>query len=430
VARIFKLLSGLRFLEVDVSKPQQQQIVAQCVACVMQHDATTRGDRSVFFSRPKTTGHLTADDLLRICALIKCSSKRDLRFQQIKKEHGVRGDLGFSLVEIEDLRELHKFYSGLDMQSATNVKRMQALLEKCGVSLTKEEDRELKGICAKGVVQPHRRVSDESAANCPVPFDIFLAWMRDIFSSNIGGLARTLRGSADDLQRRTGFIALMQREQEKLQKKVGGGQSADYSKSAGIAWRPKTLGIVPPIGSESGSAFLTSPASYSSTGRSSLATSRRSSGMRTRSQGNKTVGSTPSESRRASSTGRLRAGLEGQQVDGDALEESKLVLKGLPPSEAMLARKAIRACSIVIDDANDIGLGDSRLSPGGSKLTPGGSRLSPNAKVGWKAPQSPGKQRKVKPVQDVDQVVMDAILKLQNGFGEDVEDGLGGLDSD
>jgi hypothetical protein len=126
------------------------------------------------------------------------------------------------MVEMEDLRELHYTYIQLDMpvdRTPTALKdprlRMTLLLEGCiATGLSEEDRRKLGHIVFKS--KGFDRISNDGIA----PFDVFMNWMKEIFSQGIGGLYSSSSGASSggppteaELVGRRGFVAAMLREQ-------------------------------------------------------------------------------------------------------------------------------------------------------------------------------------------------------------------------
>jgi len=238
-------------------------------------------------------------------------------------------------------------------------------------------------------------------------------------SSSRGSLHSTRKGSAAKAVGRVmDAMAAMQKAGSgskagaKSSKEKDGGGTTPGSNCAGVRGRGSIV-------SSTGRSTCT-PRSESVSYPSTNETSRRSSGDKIQAAAAALAALAGSSAEESSEVEEDRGGL--------------LVMKGLPPSEAMLARRQIRACSVDLGKApeaseeaatssshqeqEDIGMA------AGAKLAPlaydGGNFSLPSPTVAEKWAMGPSEplakaappERKVKPVQDAQTVVLEAIRKL------------------
>jgi len=135
--------------------------------------------------------------------LASSDKQRQMRLEELTCERRLRDETGFSLSEVEDLRELHRAYLSLEPPgSVSAAANFAMLLRLCGVnSLSEDEQARLRKIIQarfhEGLEKLH----------------VFGFCMHDIFAQQIGGLKRLqVPQSTVELQGQTGFVATILRE--------------------------------------------------------------------------------------------------------------------------------------------------------------------------------------------------------------------------
>jgi hypothetical protein len=400
IARLFSAIFELNFDGLEANTPQQQawwaglarQVVNQEVEAKRRtlHNACDQGSLSL----RELTCILSA-------ALLDCERiQRRLDFQ---RERQAKLEAGFTLKEVEDLRELYNTYMGIVVANNNPFARLLKLFECCGI----------KGFSTSDVTTLRNVVKQTSQDwTGPVRFDMFLRWMSIVFQHRMGGMGRQSRRSSTvtpSASRRpsdasyvaseapyeegvTGFVAAVERERKRL-----AGTSVATTRVVS-----KDKCALPRIPRQ---------ASKAST-----------HGSKTRSR---------IVSRAASRSG-SRSNSIGSATSVMAAEKASKIfsLKGLPPTEAMLARKKFRANSMDISaqtqdsdvEKRDLGelekssqqqidLTDMVLSRMRNDL---GSEVGAGPKDGR---QQAG-MREEKPVMDCKQVVSGAISKLSTLLDE------------
>eukprot|EP00747_Dinoflagellata_sp_TGD_P073101 gnl/TRDRNA2_/TRDRNA2_157754_c0_seq1.p1 gnl/TRDRNA2_/TRDRNA2_157754_c0~~gnl/TRDRNA2_/TRDRNA2_157754_c0_seq1.p1 ORF type:complete len:370 (+),score=69.31 gnl/TRDRNA2_/TRDRNA2_157754_c0_seq1:121-1230(+) len=338
-------------------------------------------------------GALSLQEVVRIVTSALSMKERNSRLVEFTREREARRKAGFTPMEMEDLRELYNAYMSLEVEGKSNtVARLSKMFTACGrPTLSAEELSSLKDI----VTNTRRRPADSDSEGAAASFDIFLQWMQEVFAQGIGGLQRpssecTPMPSLEGLQGRHGFGVSMLRE--RLRRQADRGPSSPGGSSGGTPSSgpsPKAL--------RAGSLTKRSSRESYPAGRSRAASTN----------------SSKTNSRFCSRKESLKSDCTG--VMGDAMSgDSVLNLKGLPPSEAMLARRQYRANSVdmrgVQGDANQLPLQQGLVANG--SMPSGKLQELPMPAPAEQVPSLQAK-RKVKKGLDSMTIVTDAIAKLR-----------------
>jgi len=481
MAILFQVIQELGFEDLRVEDLEQQRWLKDITR------STLEGRRAS--SNTGGVGTLSLQDFTRIVTFALREKEKAKRLEDFARERQVRKLAGFSPLEMEDLRELHRTYANLEVPvwrieagSKDPLVRMTLLLHNCGLGNLSERDAGALQRIVRKLTPPadmERLVGDTA------PFDVFMLWMREVFAQSIGNLEWTgtvstmsskksqgakFLPSELELEGRKGFTIGMLREALRC----------NVLNSSGERWEFGDVDMGSPVSrcesddgkrgsaeSLTGRSRLRSTLMESQTHRSTITESqkyrnstitesqnpRRSSGdvstprARRRSGEQQTFGSpgrgsrsSRIESRTSSQTNSRRGSGQfsdgacsslGQQpgaggaVQDDAFRiqprakgasgTSVMIMKGLPPSEAMLGRKDFRACSV--DLTNVTGL-PSQVD--GSDIAAKVEAMARRSQL-TSLPQLPAEavgkgvgqaKRKMKPVQDSLDVVNSAIAKL------------------
>merc|ERR1719440_2350636 len=130
------------------------------------------------------------------------------------QQQQVQADANFTVSEVEDLRELHGNFVDLaldDSDDRDNYTCMKELLSSCEVpKLSVMDMRSLAHIVHNSAAEKGIKFKDTA----PVPFSVFMAWMKDVFQLDLGGLMRSegKLPTTTELQGRRGFAAAVLRE--------------------------------------------------------------------------------------------------------------------------------------------------------------------------------------------------------------------------
>jgi len=313
-------------------------------------------------------------------------------------------------MEVDDLRELYSTYLDLETDGNSNYapRRLAALFECCGIG-----DLSARDVAAvKDITSAH---SDS------VTFDVFIKWMGEIFKRKVGGMKLQSRRNStgfegsrapskgstirEDCSRRTstasagisevapaedrrGFVAAVLRER-KLAKHgpllVTNAVTQRHSKEIEGPTTPKWS------------------QRSSSQGVRSRVLSRAGSrgGSRVGSRGGSRI---PSRSNSRSNSLTREVGAGNGKSTTEVAKQNVFSTKGLPPSDAMMARKRYRANSI---EKATLGLEEHRSHGAGAGASaPARPRLDSSVQ-----PSGTG-MRQEKQVTDSLETVTDAIAKL------------------
>jgi len=271
-------------------------------------------------------------------------------------------------------------------------------------------DRELRVL--RGIISQNGSPSVATSSG-DVSFSIFASWMYRIFSTHVGGLKRNdpaVSGSMQEADGASGFtVALL--------------QHCNASDACKLLEFPDKVEAVPsavlPIDDQS---ITSNDESHDEKG-DSVRTPRQGRRRKTLSR----VGSRDkhdwhhgSESGSASSQARSRSSSRASDTSKPQQHHHSdiLCLKGLPPSEAMLSRRMIRACSVDLSQegqqASNFEAPQS-FSEGGNlgqlDILKAAQKIAMSSKALDKAGGAPS-WRKVKPVQEADTVLKGAVARL------------------
>lgn len=154
---------------------------------------------------------VSLEDILRILSAAVRERERSRRREAFRREQAARRAAGFSLMEIDDLREMHDSYQNLLPEASTgNMARMLAFLGTCGLEGLNDEEALGK------ILDEHPASCDGARPDRPsAPFDTFILWMKEIFVEGLGGLQWQAKGGDlptwQDVEDRPGFTMAMLR---------------------------------------------------------------------------------------------------------------------------------------------------------------------------------------------------------------------------
>jgi len=428
---------------------------------------------------------LSLNEFVHIVTSALREKQRSWRHVEFARERQARIDAGFTPWEMEDLRELYNTYKTLELPPqkwqapaginggcGDEVLRLTTLLGNCGIRNLTLQERALLSRIVRGshagifghaaTTGFENLVSSGSACSAGsstcsagggggstdlVPFDVFMKWMCEIFEQGVGNLkwrgAQCLGSSATemDLAGRRGFGAAMIREST----------CVDEHRDS-CSRRTSISGSRPPLaeGRQGGPASQldgseTMPRPSSKDG---PRTGRNCSGNKPQQKrlgySSSTVGRPPGHRRSSGSTdsqGSSRRTSIGQHTAGSSRamtpqgerggavssddSSSVFVMKGLPPSEAILSRKQFRACSVDFTNHEDrqngdVGTPPTLLDAQSVERRMSGAHRPPVQKLPPMQPRPPEDahgskslaERSVKAPQDSLSIVTDVIARL------------------
>lgn len=439
VVHLFSVIKAMGIEDLDLTTPCRQRFISDVIR--EMHEAK---DSSSLASKRNSSqgGVVTFKEFLYIITKALYQQQCNLRWEVLSREQSVRREAGFSIAEIEDLRELHQsFLARLtankcqDCDARTVSTQLAALLEQCGVrKFTMMEKSTLRTVvCDK----PPNTQSG-------VTFDGFVFWMHGVFSQNLGGLERQDSKAQDE--RAVTFMSTLLRECAAATDATGDQQAAEYASDAPSSTdestsarprKPRRRKTLTRPGkddssrnmsrSNSGNATRLQPAAAGRSQSSSEGCTPRTKRL-TRSGSRDDVPSRSSS--RCSNLGEQRPELGG----GTDI----FCLKGLPPSEAMLSRREMRACSV---DHDPITFAEqlNAILPSGSldstcdvashdtvAIDSVGYSVSPLVEpavipFSQRPPVALPMERKVKPVLDATLLVQGAIARLDDLAGAETD---------
>jgi hypothetical protein len=366
IANLFSLISDIGTDCFDFDRTEHQKFVVDIVR-------RTQAKSISGTTTPKNGGVLNFSQVLDILAVSVHEKRIAARSEELLNEQTARHQGKFSVAEIEDLRLLHSVFLAQGIDSGDNenskeriVSRLASMLQSCGVkSLSDPDLRLLRSLI------PEKLSRDDE-----VSFGKFVTWMEGVFSNRLGGLERKSNhasGPSDN-----SFAATLLRECPDAKKPPSD---------------EKATGTIRETSASSGGETASSSVAPSQTRRTQRrkTIARQSTWTSSRAEGAQT-------SRSNSRSQSKRASTKEKCTPNDAPDAPEVFnLKGLPPSEAMLARREMRACSVDFDD------------PTAVHQVPGAVR---DHLANFKLEQSQPLERKVKPVTDSHVVVSGAIERL------------------
>lgn len=376
-SRLVAAIEELGFDDLEVSTPEQKMWLFHIQRAVLddapvQHAEAAAGDGSGGPS-PKP---LSLDDFVRLVSAALKERERFRRAEEFARERQVGMDCSLSPLDIDVFRALHRAC----MEAVLAPQEEQSLGDAAAAwHLSGEEQTRLLQMAREHASQP-----DGSMA---LALDAFIRAAKSSFKSGLGSMLWTTDAlapfSPQDLEGRRGFAVAMLRETMRS----SSGSSCHTRRSSSSSSR-RSSGNTWKLCSYSSSPRKISKCSRS--GKVSVTCSHQ--GSRPASRG---------KTRSATLTSEAATFFESEDVSG------VLNLKGLPPSEAMLARKPIRAISVDLGQTLPLHLQTALAAS--SQQAPGGA--VPTAPTAADDGPSPAKRR-VKPAQDSLVIVTDAIAKL------------------
>eukprot|EP00427_Karlodinium_veneficum_P037303 CAMPEP_0169296460 /NCGR_PEP_ID=MMETSP1016-20121227/65158_1 /TAXON_ID=342587 /ORGANISM="Karlodinium micrum, Strain CCMP2283" /LENGTH=492 /DNA_ID=CAMNT_0009387865 /DNA_START=23 /DNA_END=1502 /DNA_ORIENTATION=+ len=217
VMLFFDLIQDLgMFSDINLQDKEEQQWLSDVVGKIMMERKTS-----------EHSGTMSFDEFLRIITSAMRDIERAKRQTDFMRERVARKDIGLSALEMEDLRELHRRYAGLELprdKSPSQVRdpmsRMALLLESCTPNGLSDEDR-------RRLVQIIKNTGelDRIGLGGLAPFDIFMHWMREAFRQGLGNLPSDSFGNSgpakeEDLNGRSGFAVAMLHERAREIKRI------------------------------------------------------------------------------------------------------------------------------------------------------------------------------------------------------------------
>lgn len=199
-ARLFVIVEALGLAKLQFEDSEQQRWFAGITQKVL-NEVTPPKD-SVH-----PVGTLGFLDFVRIVTAAMRDLEQTQRKAEYKQEAELRTDANYTLVEMEDMRELYNLYLGTRV--GVPASRLEELLASLGVrELSPEEISSFRSI-----VRSHTPMED-LRPDRDVSFPVFARWMRVIFDQSIGGLRWFGDGTmlASDLEDRKGFVPATLRE--------------------------------------------------------------------------------------------------------------------------------------------------------------------------------------------------------------------------
>jgi hypothetical protein len=412
MGNLFSLIRDIGIDCLNVDCTEHQQFVVDVVR-------RTQGDSSGSRKTSKYGGMLSFEHFLVILAVSVHERRIVARRKALLCEQNARRKAEFSFTEIEDLRELHSVFLaqtsdvGDDATSKKHehkvIDRLGSMLQTCGVRCLADSEKKV----LRNVIPENLSRDDE------VSFGKFVSWMEVVFANCLGGLQRQANPTSGPPE--TGFVATLLRECPEAQKKTHGESTFEAGDTA-TELIPEASASSGAENSVSRSSSVVPPKRRQPNKRKTLqrqltrSNSRTMEDKRTAKGPTKRAGSTCSFS---TSNGEAPQKNSAEAcTSNDTFDVPEVLnLKGLPPSEAMLARREMRAISVDFDPAalqHLPGVGRSDYAVG-SETTP--LKLE-QLTVGQPL------ERKVKPALDSHVVVRGAIERLAHSiaFDSDVED--------
>lgn len=398
---LWPLIEGLGFDDLRADSKEAQLWLQSIINLVLESPAPSPqgGDnkkRQAATATQAAACSVSLEDVLRIVTAALREKERLRRREAFHREQAARRAAGFSLTEMEDLRELHMSYLNLFPQAtASNVIRMQTFLSTCGLrELTRDEEEGLARILGAYTIPDEAQRSGNSG----VPFDVFVLWMRDIFARSLGGFHWQSKGRErpvwQDVEDRPGFAMAMLRHRllaSTFQAPASAKQQPEAVPAAESG--PLEVAVGGGSGTSSGSNKGGAPC-----GRASCTPTKRSSSSRRR-------------SRRGNGNSRSRSGSRSRsssrQVSADEGGELVVSLKGLPPPDVLVNRKQFRACTPLELNPGTSAVGVTSKAVAAS---PSGPALQAALAAG--SPDAGPTRRRAKPVQDASSIVLGAIADL------------------
>lgn len=222
-AQLFEMIKDLGIESLNVDSVEQQRCVAEVIAKTLQEHVSSKVP-------PGQRGTMNFEDAVRVLTLAIRGWQRRLRREEFTREWQAQQAAGFTLLEMEDLREMHRTYELLEGHqqipktgesrgpvgwvTEVALDRFVVLLRRCGMrKLWEHESGILHAIVRSSPGDPCRDAT-------PVSLETFVGWMGEVFARGLGDLKRQEppkdggddEGPGDAYLCRRGFCAAMVRE--------------------------------------------------------------------------------------------------------------------------------------------------------------------------------------------------------------------------
>lgn len=219
MAVFFDVIRQLDFSELKISDLEEQKWLKNVVGGILEGRRVPENHH----------GTISFDEFCRIVTTAKRLKARARREIDCKRELEACRQAGFSPIEMEDLRELHRRYSKLVLPDnlmasvlQDPVLRMTTLLESCTPQLSQSDRDKLTDIIRESdfggfdTSEALKRVVGDGIA----PFDLFMIWMKEVLAEGLGGMKWTASTLSEDgaatqeeeLRGHHGFAAVFLRE--------------------------------------------------------------------------------------------------------------------------------------------------------------------------------------------------------------------------
>lgn len=207
VANLFPALRALCFPEMQLATLEDQRSLSDIVSNALTHKAKAQDFGSERRGRQNTNseGMLSYQDFLRIASTFLNKSEQKSRLVEFEVEVKASAQFSFGLLEVEDIRGLFEVFIELKARSASEDSSscFLILLQRCGIKATGDEVVKIKEV----ILQSTRDGEDGWS------FSTFMGWLRSMHDQGIGNLQLVVQmSSSQDLQGRTGFVAVILRE--------------------------------------------------------------------------------------------------------------------------------------------------------------------------------------------------------------------------
>jgi len=439
-----KLFNVFSHLGIDTKVIEgQQQHIADVARDTMQRRGEGRSAMGV--------NAYYEDEVIRIVTRCTRDWERQGLRRHLDDEREARVKAGFSHFEMEELRELFRLFKEMDLPDAPNddlKHRLTIFLSQCGVRKLSRADLDAM---RQVVAQPAAWTPPEAGQrNAEVTFGLFVRWMSEVFKQSIGGLSRSSIQTREEKHDapyanlpsfaraflREHMRHENQQEEVKPAKCTLGGVALALMgmRASGAAGAGASAAATAPAagGGDDDEEDCTSaaglvmepsasaPSSMETRHAMSMGSKRRTSSSSRRRKAERSGGSGGGSSGKKSASSRgtsLGTDRDEEELEDEPRPTSNVPREtSLPPSEAMLSRREIRACSI--DAGRDAALPlTQHAQTGGTGDVKGQGGSSGSASAGLASEPFAG-ERKAKHMADAEVVVRAAIMELEEQADE------------
>jgi hypothetical protein len=438
IRNLFDFIKCIGMDDLDMSA-KQQKLIADIIRTMMDGSQGGRTNER----RASQGGVLSLQDAFYIVTQALHQDQCEKRRQELRNEQKLRREYGFSVSDVEDLHELHRTFraqlenystmlpDNTEIDSRAVTSQLAVLLEHCHVKkLVFDELQSLRELVFEKPPEPGGHV----------PFDSFVHWMHGVFTQQLGGLER--QDSSEKKMEGDSFVSTLLRECADAN---GNNEDSHTPVDDNPVVQVEAVVTEHEAGAETESSTDESSSSKAPVSRhnrrrktlAKLGFMAKDANPRTNSRKQPYSRSTGAQDSRSASREDLSSTADKAPSSSRGNDDGdKFCLKGLPPSEAMLGRREIRACSLDADPVTFVEQLNTVLPPDaqitGSTGPPGpvqavdtsSSRTDPalaHPSSRSCAASAPALVRKVKPVQDAATVVQGAIARLDDlaGMGPD-----------